>query len=138
MAALREQWWIPQLRTKVKNVIKNCNICKLYSTKPYGSPQTSNMPTFRTESRKPFEITGVDFAGPLRYKIKKQEEGKCYVLFFTCATSKAVHLELTRSQEAEEFQRKLNAFIARRGRPRLMISDNAKTFKSTANWINVV
>lgn len=70
--------------------------------------------------------------------IIKKEEGKCYVLIFTCASSRAVHLELTKSQEAEEFKRKLNAFIARRGRPRLMISDNAATFKATANWIKVV
>jgi hypothetical protein len=124
IAALRENWWIPQLRSKVKKVIKNCNVCKLYSTKPYEATATSNMPKFRTETSKPFEITGVDFAAPLRYKVNKKEEGKCYVLIFTCAACRAVHLELTKTQEACEFQRKLNAFIARRGRPRLMIPDN--------------
>ena len=134
MVALRENWWIPQLRAKVKKVIKNCNVCKLYSTKPYGATATSNMPKFRTQTSKPFEITGVDFSGPLRYKVNKKEEGKCYVLIFTCAACRAVHLELIKTQEACEFQRKLNAFIARRGRPRLMISDNAATFKATAKW----
>jgi hypothetical protein len=69
----------------------------LYSTKPYGSPLTSNMPSFRTEASEPFEVIGVDFAGPLRYKISKREEGKCYVLIFTCAASRAIHLELTKS-----------------------------------------
>ena len=39
------------------------------------------------------------------------------------------------SKEAEEFQRKLNEFIGRRGRPRFLISDNAGTFKTTAKWI---
>ena len=58
-----------------------------------------------------------------------------YVLIFTCATSRAVHLELTRSQTAEEFQRKLNAFITRRTRPEKIVSDNAATFKATATWI---
>ncbi|XP_028412573.1 uncharacterized protein LOC114535466 [Dendronephthya gigantea] len=72
MAALREQWWIPQLRSKVKKLINSCNICKLYSTKPYGSPLTSNMPSFRTEASEPFEVTGVDYAGPLKYKISKR------------------------------------------------------------------
>ena len=135
MAALREHWWIPQLRSKVKKLINKCNVCKLYSTKPYGTPVTSNLPNFRTEPSNPFDITGVDFAGPLRYKIDNKEEGKCYIIIFTCASSRAVHLELTRTQEAEEFQRKLNVFIARRGRPRLLISDNAGTFKTTARWI---
>ena len=135
MAALREHWWIPQLRSKVKKLINKCNVCKLYSTKPYGTPVTSNLPNFRTEPSNPFDVTGVDFAGPLRYKIDNKEEGKCYIIIFTCASSRAVHLELTRTQEAEEFQRKLNVFIARRGRPRLLISDNAGTFKTTARWI---
>ena len=135
MAALREHWWIPQLRSKVKKLINKCNVCKLYSTKPYGTPVTGNLPSFRTEPSNPFDVTGVDFAGPLRYKIDNKEDGKCYIIIFTCASSRAIHLELTRTQEAGEFQHKLNVFIARRGRPRLLISDNAGTFKTTAKWI---
>ncbi|XP_074611853.1 uncharacterized protein LOC141866271 [Acropora palmata] len=50
-------------------------------------------------------------------------------------TSRAVHLELTRTQTAEEFQRKLNAFITRKTKPERIISDNAVTFKTTATWI---
>ena len=96
------------------------------------------MPTFRTEGGKPFQTTGIDFAGPLSYKIAKKEQGKCYIVIFTCATSRAVHLEMTKSQTAEEFQRKLNAFIARRTRPQLIISDNATVFKATASWIRKI
>jgi len=64
------------------------------------------MPSFRTEDGRPFETTGLDFAGPLEYKITKKEQGKCYVLLFTCYTLRALHLEVTKSQTAEEFQRK--------------------------------
>lgn len=56
---------------------------------------------------------------------------------FTCATSRAVHQEMTKMQTAEEFQRKLNAFIARRTRLRLIISDNATVFKATETWIKI-
>ena len=66
---------------------------------------------------------GVDFAGPLKCKVSKTKEEKAYVLSFTCATSRAVHLELTRTQTAEEFQRKLNAFIARKKRPEQIINN---------------
>ena len=52
--------------------------------------------------------------------------------------SRAVHLELTKTQTAEEFQRKLNLFIARRTRPKVMISDNASVFKSTATWMKKI
>ena len=80
---------------------------------------------------RPFETTGVDFAGPLLYKVTKKEEGKCYVIIFMCATSRAVHLELAKSQTAEEFQEKLNAFITRK-------LDNATMFAATLKWIKQI
>ena len=54
------------------------------------------------------------------------------------ATSRAVHLELTHLQTAEEFQEILNSFITRRTRPRRIISDNATVFKTTAPWIKKI
>ena len=92
MAAPRENWWIPRLRSKVKRIINGCNVCKVYRVKPYGRTATAELPNFRIE------------LGPLTYNIAKKEEGKCYVLIFTCATSRVVHLELTKSQSAEEFR----------------------------------
>ena len=135
MATLREEWWIPRLRTLVKKEVRDCNVCKVFAAKPYGAPTTSALPEFRTNVSRPFQYVGVDFAGPLKCKEGKTKEEKAYVLIFTCATSRAVHLELTRSQTAEEFQRKLNAFITRRTRPEKIVSDNAATFKATATWI---
>ena len=78
---------------------------------------------------------GVDFAGPLSYKVSKKEQGKCYIIIFTCATSRAVHLEVAKSQSGEECQRKFNEFITRRTRPKPIVSDNASVIKSTATWI---
>ena len=106
-----------EVESEVKKTIRNCNVCKVLSAKPFGPPIISALPRFRTEGSRPFEVTGIDFAGPLHYKIGKGEQGKCYVLIFTCAASRAIHLELTKTQTAEEFQRKLNAFISRRTRP---------------------
>ena len=96
------------------------------------------MPKFRTEAGKPFETTGIDFSGPLYYKISKKERDTCYILLFTCATTRAVHLEITKTRSAEEFQWKINACITRRTRPRLIISDNAKEFKAKASWIQKI
>ena len=104
MASVRENWWIPKLRAKVKKVIKNCNICKVYSTKPYGVPSTSALPEYRTKGSRPFEVTGLDFARPFLYKVGKEEEGKCYVIIFTCTCSRAVHLEVASTQTADEFR----------------------------------
>ncbi len=131
MSLIRENWWIPHLRSKVKKVIGNCNACKVFSTKPYTAPATSQLPEFRTTPGRPFEATGVDFAGPLIYKVTKKEEGKCNVIIFTCATSRAVHLELAKSQTAEEFQEKLNSFITRKTRPNRIIITISKNLSGS-------
>ena len=107
----------------------------MFAAKPYGAPTTSILPEFRTEVSCPFQYVGVDFAGPLKCMVGKTKEEKAYVLIFTCATLRAVHLELTRTQTGDKFQRKLNVFITRRMRPERIISDNAATFKTTATWI---
>ena len=128
MASVRESWWIPKLRARVKKTIKRCNVCKVVSTRPYEAPTTSALAEYRTEESRPFEVTGVDFAGPLSYRVGKEELGKYSI----------IHLEVTRTQTADEFQKKLNVFISRRTRPRVIISDNAGVFKTTAEWIRAI
>ena len=82
MAEIRKEWWIPKLRSKVKKMVNTCNVCKVFSTKPYGAAATADIPQFRVEASRPFETTGVDFAGPIAFKIAKKEQGKCYILLF--------------------------------------------------------
>ena len=138
MAAIRENWWIPRLRAAVKREKRKCVICKVFSTKPYKGQSTAPLPTFRTNVSWPFETTGVDFAGPFLYRVNKNKVGKAYIIIFTCAVMRGVHFEVTQSQTAEEFQSKLNAFITRKTRPKLLVSDNAQVFKTTANWIKKI
>ena len=84
-----------------------CNTCKVFSAKPYGKADTSPLQQFRTEVNKQFQITGVDFAGPLGYKVNKNKESTAFIL--TCSVTRAAHLEVAKSETAEEFQYKLNA-----------------------------
>eukprot|EP00112_Aurelia_sp_Birch-Aquarium-sp1_P003201 Seg1357.1 transcript_id=Seg1357.1/GoldUCD/mRNA.D3Y31 product="hypothetical protein" protein_id=Seg1357.1/GoldUCD/D3Y31 len=58
---------------------------------------------------------------------------------FTCpATSRAIHLECVEDMTAATFRRSLKNLVTRRGAPQQTISDNAKTFKSTAKWLKSV
>ena len=138
MAEIRKKWWIPRLRSLVKKHIRGCNVCKVFAAKPLNPSTTAPLPSFRLEAVRPFQQTGVDFAGPLIYRKSDKSEGKAYVIIFTCAVVRAVHLEVTKTQSAEEFQRKLNSFITRKTRPQLMVSDNAAVFKTTSNWIRKI
>ena len=62
-------------------------------TQPYGETATADMQTFRKQ-----KTTGVNFAGPLEYKVPKSKKAKYYILIFTCTTSRAVHHELTKTK----------------------------------------
>jgi len=92
MGALRGTWWIPKMRTMVKKEIRNCNVCKVFTAKPFDAPETAALPTFRTVQSLPFQYTGVDFIGPLKCKrIGGKEDIKVSVIVFTCAVMRGVH-----------------------------------------------
>ena len=138
IATTRERFWIPRLRRLAKSVVNGCNTCKKARPKGLNPPTTAPLPTFRTEMTEPFAVTGVDFAGPLLYRANKKSTRKAYVALYTCATTRAVHLKLSKSMEADEFKRGLKEFVARRGTPDKIVSDNAQTFKATKQWLELL
>ena len=50
-------------------------------------------------------------------------------------STRAIHLELVESLEVEAFLRAFRRFAVRRGLPSLVISDNAKSFKSASREV---
>ena len=57
---------------------------------------------------------------------------KVHIALFTCCSSHAVHVDLVPDLTTEAFLGCFKRFTCRRGIPRLIVSDNAKTFKSSA------
>ena len=78
----------------------------------------------RVTEAPPFIITGVDFTGTLFIKENDQEE-KVYICLFTCAVTRAVHLEVVGDLTVETV---LEDFSSRKSLPRKMVSDNASTY----------
>lgn len=75
-----------------------------------------------------FSVCGIDFAGPLYCSDLPRK--KLYVLLFTCAVVRAVHVELVDSLSVDDFLLGFVRFACRRALPASIISDNAKTFIS--------
>ena len=131
---VRENFWIPKGRRLVKTIIYGCLVCRRLNAKPYKPPVPPPLPAIRLSDMPAFTHTGVDFAGPVFLredccKIKR----KGYIAIFTCASVRAVHLELVPSLSSESFKNSLSRFVSTRGVPSIIISDNAKTFKKTAD-----
>ncbi|XP_022908833.2 uncharacterized protein [Onthophagus taurus] len=129
LAELRKRFWVPQGRQKVKAILNQCLKCKRLKGKP-GNEECAPLPKTRVTMTNPFNITGIDFAGPLYANVAGQRT-KTYIMLFTCAVIRAVHLELVPDLTTECCIRGLRRFIARRGVPDVVYSDNAKTFKRT-------
>lgn len=82
----------------------------------------------------PFYVTGVDFTGAL-YIRDKEDEHKVYICLFTCATTRAVHLEVVPDLTVESFMLAFRKFTSRRSLPKTMLSDNASTYLAAVEEI---
>ena len=60
------------------------------------------------------------------------------MVLFTCASTRAMHLKLCKDLTVREFKRSLKEFVARRGLPTAIASDNTKTFQATKKWLKTL
>ena len=89
-----------------------------------------SLPAVRVKTQKTFGVTGIEFAGPLYIKVGSNIR-KGYIALFTCATTRAVHLELSTDMTNENFLLAFQRFVGRRGLPHTVYTDNAQTFHAT-------
>ncbi|XP_069139220.1 uncharacterized protein [Argopecten irradians] len=132
---LRQRVWIPAARQIVRSVLRKCVSCKKVSGKPYLAPAPPPLPKDRMLDSEPFSVTGVDFTGELHVKSANGRDKKVYICLFTCANTRAVHLEIVPDLTEESFLRAFRRFISRKSLPKIMMSDNATTFVSAAENI---
>ena len=138
MAKVREQHWVPRLRRQVKRIVKKCPGCKRFQATALAVPPPGLLPKERTEGSFPFQVVGVDYAGPIKYKATNKREGKAYIILYACSLTRALYLDLVKSMQTTEFLLSLKGMIARRGRPSTIYSDNGSTFIGAAAWLKQV
>ena len=122
----------------MKCIIKKCAGCKRFQATALAAPPPRLLPRDRTEETTPFQVMGVDYAGPIKYQISSKREGKAYIILYACSLTRVLYLDLTRSLEISEFLLSLKGLIARCGRPSKIYSDNGSTFIGAATWIRQV
>ncbi|GFU50669.1 integrase catalytic domain-containing protein [Trichonephila clavipes] len=75
------------------------------------------------------EVVGVDLTGPLYEK----RGDTVWIVLYTCAIYRALHLELVSSLSTDAFLLSFRHFVARRGRPRIIYSDKGTNFRGAYN-----
>ena len=136
LVRLRSKYWVPKGRQVVRKLISRCVICRRLGGTPFKHPDSPPLPSFRVKEKNPFEVTGVDFTGALYIKeTVDTDDNKVYICLFTCAVTRNIHLELVRDLSAESFINCFRRFCSRKSLPRLVLSDNASTYKAASGQI---
>ena len=73
---IRQVFWIKTGWPRVKKVLKKCFICKYIQKHPLNPTEVAALPLFRVGCEHAFENVGVDFVGPLSYKVSNNEMKK--------------------------------------------------------------
>ncbi|KAL7077016.1 hypothetical protein ACQ4LE_003763 [Meloidogyne hapla] len=128
---LRKRFWIPKSRKLIRNIVfhdpkTKCGICARYTCKKYDYPKAPDLPIFRVKGESAFMNVGLDYFGPI--VIKSKDCNKVWGAIFTCLLSRGIHIEIVTDCTSEKFLLAFRRFIRRRRTPRLIVSDNGKTF----------
>ncbi|XP_074041972.1 uncharacterized protein [Leptinotarsa decemlineata] len=138
LAHIRQTYWPIAGRSLARRIVRECVTC--FRTKPtITNPLMGNLPATRVNPSPPFFISSVDYAGPFKVK-DRQGRGckisKAYASVFVCFTTRAVHIELVPDLTKDSFIAAFRRFIARRGKPSRMYSDNGTNFVGAFNELH--
>ena len=133
--SVRFKFWIIDGRNQVRKIIRKCIKC--FRVNPLTLEYImGNLPSVRLSQSRPFFKVGIDYCGPFYIKEKKfrnRSRVKVYVVVFVCLAIKAIHLEVVSDMSSDGFVVALKRFVARRGKPFNIYSDNGKNFVGSKN-----
>ena len=137
LTEIRSQYWIVKGWSLTKAIVHKCTGCRKYKGAPFVGPPPPPLPKFWIKEDPAFTYTGVDFAGPL-FARSGASSSKVWICVFMCLVTRAVHLDIVCNLSTSTFLHCLKWFSARRGLLRQFLSDNGRTFKAAAKFLNAV
>ena len=129
---LSQRFWVPRGRQIVRKIIKNCFTCLKRNSKPFKLPSRPPLPRFRVNIDFPFANTGADYLAPLFVRNifygNTDRFFKVYIALYTCASTRAVYLDVVPDTSSRSFVNSMKQFVSRHGILEFFISDNGKNF----------
>ena len=108
------QFWTPQARRKVKEVLNRCLKCKRMKSYSSMLPKFPNLPDERIQRNSPFKSIGIDHLGPSMFKENDNQENKFWITLITCLCTRAVYLEPVKNLRADTCLNILKICISKR------------------------
>ena len=121
-----------------RSTCAKCITCRKSAAKA-SSQLLGQLPPARAEPNYTFLHTGMDCAGPFLIKkghTRRPVKVEAHLVVFVCFITRAVHLELVSDMTTQAFLAALDRFIARRGLPLHMYSDNGGNFTGAKNQLS--
>ena len=139
-ASLNRQFHILYVCKTVRSITRQCITCRRQAVRP--QPQLmGQLPLECVTPGCVFEKVGVDYAGPFHIKygmVHKPTLVKACVCIFVSLAVKAVHLEAVSDLTSDAFIATLRRFVACRGHPSLIWSDNGTNFVGANRELKVL
>ena len=134
---VKQKMWILGIRNALRSIKNKCVACKKGRAQTI-APAMVDLPEERLHASTAFTNVGVDYFGPFIVKIGRRSE-KRWCCLFTCLTMRAVHIEVVPKLDTDSCLNAIMRFIARRGKPNTIISDNGTNFvgaeREFANYV---
>lgn len=130
---LQSRYWIRKGRSFVRKILHRCVNCKRVEGKTLKYPSPPDLPKERLDSSRSFNSVGIDYAGPVFVKDVFNRDlptKKCWIVIITCASSRALCLDVSKDYSGDSCIEILRRFSSRRGSPKCIISDNGSNFTS--------
>lgn len=136
-ALIRKRFWIINARNAIRLHIHRCITCHRFKAAS-ASQIMGNLPQPRVNITRAFTHTGVDYAGPIDLRMSKGRGNKSYkgyISLFICLCTKAIHIEAVSDLTSAGFIAAYRRFVARRGLPSNIYSDNGTNFVGAAKTL---
>ena len=126
-AVVNLKYVVLNLRWLLRNIENTCVSCRKRKAQTV-THMMADLPIERLGYKQPpFSNTSVDYFGLFLVPIQRST-GKRWRFLFTCFTTKAVHIEVVPSLDTSLCVIGVERFIARRGTPTTIMSDNGTNF----------
>ena len=128
---VQRRFWVIAIRNALRSIKSKCVKCIKLTVKPI-DPHMADLPKERVEGNVyPFKSAGKDCFGPIEVTVLRRLV-KHWCCLFTCLVTRAVHIEVVIGLDTDACMMAITRFMARRGRPHKIISDNFTNFVGAA------
>lgn len=136
VAKSRRKYWIVRGRRLAEQIRSSCYRCRLLD-KLMAMQQMAPLPSSRLAMSPPFHMTSMDLFGPIEIKdtVKQRTRKKVWGVIFDCAATRALHLDLTEDYSTDAILQTIRRFVAIRGCPTEIQSDQGSQLIAAAKDI---